>query len=233
MTLGNMRQYLLYAIGEILLVMIGILLALQVNNWNQQRINKSMERNYLERFLMDLATDSLCLANNALYVEEKFKGLDIIENVLAKHFVYNQDSIKYAIENGPSLGWKISERRSKATIDEITSSGNLRLISDEEVRVSLVQYYTLWEHNFQRTHARRSGFPNLTYELFGKVEDQGDSKWFKQTLIENNANIEFMKKMRHEYRYAQFIKEETLPSLVDNLEHVKKLIRSHLKSGKL
>ena len=31
---GNLKKYLVYAIGEILLVMIGILLALQVNNWN-------------------------------------------------------------------------------------------------------------------------------------------------------------------------------------------------------
>ena len=38
---GATRKYLLYAIGEILLVMIGILLALQVNNWNEQRKNKT------------------------------------------------------------------------------------------------------------------------------------------------------------------------------------------------
>lgn len=34
---GNTRRYLIYAVGEILLVMIGILLALQVNNWNEER----------------------------------------------------------------------------------------------------------------------------------------------------------------------------------------------------
>jgi len=33
----NVRKYLLYAIGEILLVVIGILIALQVNNWNEER----------------------------------------------------------------------------------------------------------------------------------------------------------------------------------------------------
>lgn len=34
---GNLKRYLVYALGEILLVMIGILLALQVNNWNEER----------------------------------------------------------------------------------------------------------------------------------------------------------------------------------------------------
>lgn len=41
--LGNRKRYLYYAVGEILLVMVGILLALQVNNWNEQR-KKAMER---------------------------------------------------------------------------------------------------------------------------------------------------------------------------------------------
>lgn len=40
---GNLRKYLIYAIGEILLVMIGILLALQVSNWNQKRIEHKKE----------------------------------------------------------------------------------------------------------------------------------------------------------------------------------------------
>ena len=44
---GATRKYVLYAIGEILLVMIGILLALQVNNWNEERKIQIIEREYL------------------------------------------------------------------------------------------------------------------------------------------------------------------------------------------
>lgn len=44
---GNLKRYLIYAIGEILLVMIGILLALQVNDWNQDRSRKSLEKSTL------------------------------------------------------------------------------------------------------------------------------------------------------------------------------------------
>ena len=40
---GNLKSYLLYAIGEILLIVIGILLALQVNNWNQIKIEQKKE----------------------------------------------------------------------------------------------------------------------------------------------------------------------------------------------
>ena len=46
-TENNFRKYLLYAIGEIVLVVIGILIALQINTWNQKRIAKEDERKIL------------------------------------------------------------------------------------------------------------------------------------------------------------------------------------------
>ena len=41
-------KYFKYAIGEIVLVVIGILIALQINNWNTNRINSNRETNYIK-----------------------------------------------------------------------------------------------------------------------------------------------------------------------------------------
>ena len=55
--------YLRYAIGEILLVVIGILIALQVNNWNEQRKSKQ-ELNQLKTSLIsDLTKDTVSISN--------------------------------------------------------------------------------------------------------------------------------------------------------------------------
>ena len=54
---NNMRKYLLYALGEILLVMIGILLALQVNDWNDDRKKHEKEQEVLQQLKIELSED--------------------------------------------------------------------------------------------------------------------------------------------------------------------------------
>jgi len=56
-SLKRTSNYLKYAIGEIVLVMIGILLALQVNNWNELRKMRAKESGYLERLQEDVSSD--------------------------------------------------------------------------------------------------------------------------------------------------------------------------------
>ena len=59
-----MRKYSLYAVGEILLVMVGILLALQVNNWNEEKKAGIVEVNLLEELKSNLETNIRNLEND-------------------------------------------------------------------------------------------------------------------------------------------------------------------------
>ncbi len=63
-------KYFKYAIGEIILVVIGILIALQINNWNENRKAEKIELTYLIRLKNDLEKDTLYLENKIQY----FKG---------------------------------------------------------------------------------------------------------------------------------------------------------------
>ena len=60
-------KYLKYAIGEIVLVVIGILIALQINNWNESKKIYSIEKESYENLLSSLRKDSLELINIVHY----------------------------------------------------------------------------------------------------------------------------------------------------------------------
>ena len=54
---GKTTNYLKYAIGEIVLVVFGILIALQINNWNEDSKLRNQERVYLQRLLLENQQD--------------------------------------------------------------------------------------------------------------------------------------------------------------------------------
>ena len=81
---GDLKKYLLYAVGEILLVMIGISLAFQVSNWDDNRIKKNAENRYYKSVRAQIADDKKNIQgqkdyNNHYMTEFKYAN-EIIEN---------------------------------------------------------------------------------------------------------------------------------------------------------
>ena len=76
---GKTSKYFKYAIGEIILVVIGILIALQINNWNQIKQNHKKEKLYLTEIVTNLKQDSIRLKEVLEYNEFK-EGL--VQNIL-------------------------------------------------------------------------------------------------------------------------------------------------------
>ena len=71
-TENRAMAYSRYAIGEIILVVIGILIALQINNWNESRKLKKIELNYLQRLVIDLNDNEKLLSDkNLAFVTER------------------------------------------------------------------------------------------------------------------------------------------------------------------
>ena len=68
-------KYFKYAIGEIILVVIGILIALSINNWNVNRIDKIQENKYLNNIKLDLQKDLSSLTYQLNFRKENIKAL--------------------------------------------------------------------------------------------------------------------------------------------------------------
>ena len=71
---GRLGRYFFYAIGEIVLVVIGILIALQINNWNQQRKDKIEEGN----ILVNLHSE---FSENKKILDKQMEHIDLVESI--------------------------------------------------------------------------------------------------------------------------------------------------------
>jgi hypothetical protein len=95
------RKYFKYAVGEIVLVVIGILIALQINNWNNQRIENKQEISILKEILVNLKKDVINLNSKIGFNLNKEKANKEVMNHL-KQKIPITDSLKlfYGTLNG-------------------------------------------------------------------------------------------------------------------------------------
>ncbi|MBQ0787882.1 MAG: hypothetical protein KBT69_10295, partial [Oceanihabitans sp.] len=94
LTENKFSKYLIYAVGEIILVVMGILIALQINNWNETRQIKKVEKETLYVLLEDLNSAK---SYSEQYIENEQSYLDIIEKIL------HNDSIKTVLNNNNTI----------------------------------------------------------------------------------------------------------------------------------
>jgi len=130
---NRVTQYLTYAIGEVALVMIGILLALQVNNWNETRKAQKAQRDLLSSFLEDLKADSVEFENFA----------DEISNVIEVHdklYRVKMGALSSNDLENPRL-LRGSIRYSSIVMTNHPNFG--ALIKDEELRKEILDHYRL------------------------------------------------------------------------------------------
>lgn len=163
---NKVRTYLLYAIGEILLVVIGILLALQINNWNENRKERKIERSYIKLLTNDLRSDSTRLEELILFSDKSVVSKNIILDYL------NGDTPKPDSLGGHFLQASFSGIQSfvpnKSAFEEVRNAGGLSLIKDENVRnlvLTLYNSYDEMEHNTSRYYLQnRWETRSLVYE---------------------------------------------------------------------
>lgn len=132
---GKTSKYFKYAIGEILLVVIGILIALQINTWNNNRLEAKKEQTILKNLRSDFNTN--IIEFNRIYnssttsYKASLRLLDIIRD----------DSMINPIEIESLLDTIINDFYSldlnSASIDEIKNSGSLNIIKDPMLREQL------------------------------------------------------------------------------------------------
>jgi len=133
---NNVSKYTRYAIGEIVLVVIGILIALQINNWNNNRIEHKIETNILSEILVNLEKDVINLNSKIAYNNDKTK--------------HNRDVLEHLEQRTPltdSLKRSYSRLIGRGTFEPITvayenlKSKGIDIIHNDSLRIAISELY--------------------------------------------------------------------------------------------
>ncbi len=140
-TENKFSKYLIYAIGEIILVVIGILIALQINNWKQLSFENELEKKYLKNLIVELKQDSIGLTNNYLKLQNQARTKNILLDMI-KGETKGDSIIEYF-----EYQWKPIQPYVpiKSTYIEMTTSSHLRTIKNDILREKTIKFYNVYE----------------------------------------------------------------------------------------
>jgi hypothetical protein len=140
---GKTGKYLKYAIGEIVLVVIGILIALQINNWNENNKQREKEKVILENLKTSLAEDILNHDFHIKVYEKSKHSIEFLIEFMEKDYPFT-DSLKYHFGTTTHL-WN---PRIKLEIFENLKSVGFDIISNKNLKENIQSYYSFATTSF-------------------------------------------------------------------------------------
>jgi hypothetical protein len=165
---NRFSKYLLYAIGEIILVVIGILIALQINNANEVRKVRNKEIHYLKNIKTDL---QLNIENIDRFIETRNKQIQSASTVLEYYEskpLQDLDNLSNNLLN--VYIWKKFYQINN-TFQELTNSGNLALISNDSIKNSLLNLDAMYKELKGEEEHYRYDTEVLLYEPSFRILD--------------------------------------------------------------
>jgi hypothetical protein len=146
---GRFFKYLIYAFGEIILVVIGILIALQINNWNNDRMNRKQELKIYQtiksQVIEDLNEISKVIDYNTHFTNQFEKGNQYI---LAK----NRNAIDTLAYIAMNLSQFSDFHRSSNIYETLVNSGDIKLLKNDSITFNLQKL-------------------EMTYNMINRLED--------------------------------------------------------------
>ncbi len=135
------RKYIVYALGEITIIVIGIFIALSVNNWNDSRLKKIKEREYLVEIQNNLINDQISIQEslefNATKTEAIFNSLQLFSKVEDV-----ESFMQKFIPQMPKLASFSVFNPIRVAFENMLSAEKIDLIHNTELRKLLTEYYS-------------------------------------------------------------------------------------------
>ncbi len=136
---GSARKYLLYAVGEVALVVIGILIALQINNWNEDRKSKN-------RLLSHYAELKEEINYDLRQIEEIIQSLEKIDGqgMYMRSFLNQEFTIRDTTRLKKAFleaGYYVAFDASRMAYDNLVNSGDINMITNKKLTRLLGEFH--------------------------------------------------------------------------------------------
>ena len=242
LTENKISKYLLYAIGEILLVVIGILIALQLNNLNEIKKINDTEFIYLNS-LHDEFSNNLKEVEKVMKLNER--NLKIAHALLGKMGTDDPDLTEKAFDSlmYRTIYAEIQYRPSPGTLVELVNSGNLSIISNRELRLKLAS----WDGVLASVLFQEEEHSKPRYKLIDLMNKWGNGRKSYINALGNNKfsldipnsnfklsslvllqNIEFDNQLTFFFLTGSFLNSSYYSSLQNKIENTLIIIQSEL-----
>jgi len=225
---GKTGKYFKYAFGEIILVMIGILLALQVNNWNNNRIEQNEEKEVIAKLHTDFKENKKVLKDYLIEVNDQMNAQITLMNLVGASkedlYKHNLDSIFYVSFGSSEMAFADN------TIKNIMQSGKLNILKNEIITELLYKWNALSEIRKMRitkldNWANDKLIPYLIDKMsFKQMDMESDYPWAGHSKVKPDyyplfQEVAFENYLDNNIWYYQQVKERCLETdkLIDEI----------------
>ena len=146
--LANQRiyRYLFYAVGEFILIVAGILVAMEINDWNERKKTKIQGQEYVRQIYKDLHHDLGKLEGIVDLLEVQYDGyMAALRVVEAKPIIVTDTmALHQKIKGGPGLS--VPVERKENTWDLLKSTGSSSILESDTLIQQLTEYYDHYDY---------------------------------------------------------------------------------------
>lgn len=215
----KITKYLLYALGEIILVVAGILIALQINNWNEIRKERQSEKNILAGIRDNIQQDTIDFNANITFYQKRIKK----DSIVLDHLIHQKEYTEEIINELYLMSiLDVSVAFQYSHFEEAKQRG-LSIISNEKLRDNLRKIY---EFYYPQLQIQENEMESLDYY---HVLNKELSNYFEVDSI-SLSNLSKNKVKINEENYNQILNNKKLHfKIYDTIGIKKAILKRHIK----
>ncbi len=231
-SLNNLFRYSIYAIGEIAIIIIGILFAVNINNWNDEKKERIDSCMYLDELHATIVEDTVDVVSNLRAFKEWNLKIKSLINKL-EHVVIDANEELYD-EFGTVGNYIYFRQQSKSKIDQLTYS-NSALIPDRELKDQILYYQNSIIFSLRNSEARVNRIDEEIAKFYSQHFDNfnyGSSHPHNLQKVISNQTYLYLIKQKLRYNRAIHIHQsKMLMQQRDILDGIEKLKNKNCNSS--